>query len=41
MGGGSCHLKTTHGQLRPDQSHSFPGGLELKADRAGAEPGGG
>lgn len=24
----------THGQLRPSQSHSFPGGLELKAERA-------
>lgn len=25
-----------YGQLRPDQSHSFPGGLELKDEGAGA-----
>lgn len=39
--GGVCHLVTTLGQLRPDQSHSFPGGLELKAERGqGQRPGG-
>lgn len=31
---GVCCLIATHGQLRPNQSHSFPGGLELKAERA-------
>lgn len=33
---GVCCLITAHGQLRPDQSHSFPGGLELRAERAEA-----